>query len=122
MNGDEYPDVPAPGLVEEEEAPASECCVAGCDSLGTETELPELLSVCHITSNDDEPIYTTGNNGRPLCLKDILGMVEYRVLADDPAPICTRSKRESFSNEVEGEVDIKECCGVVLNENEYVTE
>ena len=44
-------------------------------------------------------------------------MVEYRWYEEDVEPKCTRTKTQSLSSEVEGEVDVRECCEVALGEN-----
>ena len=57
-----------------------DCCLQGCGSLGTESERPDLLSTCHITTMDaEEPIYMTDNIGFPICLKEVNAVVEYRL-------------------------------------------
>lgn len=98
VDGMAWHQVPAQPMITEEEAPASECCAEGCNSLGSEVERPELLSVCHISSIGGGPTYSTDNNGRPLCLKEIVSNVEYRLSESDADAMCSREKTESLSN------------------------
>lgn len=64
-----------------------------------------------------EPVYMTARTFRPLCLKDAETFVEYRWYDDGEPPACVRTKTQSFSSEVEGEVDLRECCEVALDED-----